>query len=390
MAFRSRPALGCCVRLVEVYYAAVILSVLAFALFIPADDFLYDASLVRILVVMAASPCALWLIERRARAARRFVIATTIVVMVATVADIAFGCASAFVLDHMGMPLFVAAAACYFCASVAVVGYFAWSAHVRRIFVEPLDRKGESGGFGAAVDKCAPDSSEGINSKGSAPGATDGASGVAGAWEDEVQQVGSFEKPFTWPWIRNLFLYYCIFSILGHWAEIAFCWLIVLGVFMGDYDFSHAQLWSQWLYPYPAHGIALVLIVLVLYPLKQWLLKMTGGRVVLALVLSFLANALVCTSIDFTTGITANADYSLWDYRDLPFNFMGQIVLQNSIVYSLAATLIVWVVYPLMARALHQARPYVVDAVFFALCGVYAFLEVLYFVHIGPAGLVLG
>jgi uncharacterized membrane protein len=108
------------------------------------------------------------------------------------------------------------------------------------------------------------------------------------------------------------------------------------------------------------------------------------------LIVSFLINMFACASIDFTTGITANADYHLWDYRGLPFNFMGQVLLQNTLVYSAAATFIVWVVYPLMAKALHRAPQSVVNGLFFGLVGFYAFLEVLYYVHLGPNGLVFG
>ncbi|MBP3866220.1 MAG: putative ABC transporter permease, partial [Eggerthellaceae bacterium] len=172
------------------------------------------------------------------------------------------------------------------------------------------------------------------------------------------------------------------FSLLGHWAEMLFCRLIVAGVFMGDYDPSNAMLWSQWLFPFTAEGAAAVAIVVILHPAARWLLKKTGGRVLPAVVLSFLLNAAVCTGIDFTTGMVANQDYSLWDYRALPFNFMGQVCLQNSMVYSIAATLIVWVFYPLMDTALRRAPRGVANAIAFGLIGMYLFLAMLYFVDI--------
>jgi len=161
-------------------------------------------------------------------------------------------------------------------------------------------------------------------------------------------------------------------------------------VVMGDYDFTHAQLWDWWLCPYPAEGLAMVLIAVLLAPFKEWLLKKFGGRIAPALIASFLVNMFVCAAIDFTTGITANADYSLWDYSDLPFNFMGQIVLQNTLVYSVAATFIVWVLYPLMAKALHRMNPRFANGMFFGLLAFYLFLELLYYVNFSPTGLVLG
>ena len=37
-------------------------------------------------------------------------------------------------------------------------------------------------------------------------------------------------------------------------------------------------------------------------------------------------------------------------YRRMPFNSMGQICLKNSMVYTIAATIIVWLVYPAVDR----------------------------------------
>ncbi|MBQ1449867.1 MAG: hypothetical protein IIZ12_02905, partial [Eggerthellaceae bacterium] len=133
---------------------------------------------------------------------------------------------------------------------------------------------------------------------------------------------------------------------------------------------------------FTAEGAAVVAIVVFLHPASRWLLKKTGNRVLPAVLLSFLLTALVCTSIDFTTGMIANQDYSLWDYRALPFNFMGQVCLQNSMVYSIAATLIVWGVYPLTDKLLRRSPRGVVNAIAFGLLGMYLFLAMLYFVDV--------
>ena len=347
----SRPKFGAFIRLVEVYFAVVILTILGYALLTPAAIFAYDITLVRIMVVMAAAARSLWLIEKRADTARRFIVISMSVVVVLSVLDIFFGGEYERIAQAVTLPVLISGGVLYFGGSLAIIAYFAFSPHAKEVFVVPLD----------GSDQPTSRSDENI-----------------------------YEKPFTWPWFRNIVIYYCSFSIFGHWAEIGFCWLIVLGVVMGDYDFSHAQLWDWWLCPYPAEGLAVVLIVVLLFPIKEWLSKKFGGRVAPTLVVSFLVNMLVCATIDFTTGITANANYELWDYSDLPFNFMGQIVLQNTLVYSAAATFIVWVVYPLMAKALHRAPQSVVNGIFFGLVGFYAFLEVLYYVHITPSGIVFG
>ncbi len=180
---------------------------------------------------------------------------------------------------------------------------------------------------------------------------------------------------------RNLVSLYAEYTIVGHWLEMAFCQLIRLGVVDGDYDRSNAMLWDWWLHPFPAEGIAGIMIALALTPLRDWLLKAFGGRVLPALVLSFLANQAVCTSIDYGTGMVANRNYELWDYRDMPFNFQGQICLQNSLVYTAAATAVAWIFYPLRDEWLRTVPADAANLGFFAFLPCYAFLSLIYFVE---------
>ena len=343
--------LGPAIRVIEVYFVLVMATVLGWALLMPAGDFKYDITLLRIMVVMAAAARSVWLIEKRVDITRKFVVITMSVVIVLSVIDMIFGGEYERVAALVSWPVLIAGGILYFGGSLAIVAYFAFSPEAKETFVEPPDLSTQP----------THNPSEDI-----------------------------YEKPFTWPWVRNIVIYYCVFSIVGHWAEIGFCWLIVLGVVMGDYDFSHAQLWDWWLCPYPAEGIAVVMIALLLFPFKEWVYKKTGGNFPLTLAISVLVNMLVCAAIDFTTGITANANFELWDYRNLPFNFMGQIVLQNTLVYSVAATFIVWVVYPLMAKWLHRMPPRYANGLFLGLVAFYVFLEVLYYVHVTPDGLVFG
>ena len=179
---------------------------------------------------------------------------------------------------------------------------------------------------------------------------------------------------------RNIGSMYAVYTIVGHWLEMLFCQLIRLGIVDGDYDRSNTMLWDWWLHPFPAEGIAGVLIAGALSPLREVLLKHFNGKIAPALVLSFLANQVVCTSIDYLTGMVANRNYELWDYRNMPFNFQGQICLQNSLVYTTAATFIAWVAYPARDRWLRRLPADVVNTACAALAPSYAFLCLTYFV----------
>lgn len=179
---------------------------------------------------------------------------------------------------------------------------------------------------------------------------------------------------------RNLVSLYATYTLVGHWAEMLFCQLIRLGIMGGEYDRSNKMLWDWWLHPFPAEGIAGVLIAGGLHPLHEFLLKRFNGKILPALALSYLATQAVCTSIDYLTGMVANRNYELWDYRDMPFNFQGQICLQNSTVYSVAATFITWIAYPARMNWLRKIPADIANTVFAAGLPCYLYMSLMYFV----------
>ena len=344
---KKRP-LGIRLRLVEVYYAVVLLVGLLYAAFInPAGDigFVYDLSMIRAIIQMATSVQAIWLIESRSREARNFCVVTTLACVALSAIDgIAFG-ANALVFERLGTYGSEAFVAVEYVLACLVIGFMALSTHVQAVLCRPLDMR---------------------------PG------GEGNSWD----ALRYRKRIRTWTFWRDTIMYFIVFSFLGHWAEILFCRLILAGVFMGGYDPTNAMLWDQWLFPFSAEGTALAMVVLFLHPLKQRISRRFDGRLLPTLLVSFLANAAVCTSIDFMTGMVANQNYELWDYRDMPFNFMGQVCLQNSLVYSIAATIIVWCVYPLMDRAIRRMPRAYADMLFLGLVGLYLFEAALHFVNL--------
>lgn len=153
------------------------------------------------------------------------------------------------------------------------------------------------------------------------------------------------------PFIRNLVVYYIVFSVLGHWMEMAMCQLIILKLVQGDYDPTNTMLWRDWLYPFPMEGTAVVIIALVLYPFFLWLKKkFVGKKQFFAYFISFLSGALLCTVIEFSMGLIVNDHYQLWDYRNNFCNIMGQVCLQNTLAFGVVAAIITWWVYPLLER----------------------------------------
>ncbi len=349
----TRESLGVGVRLCQLYYVLVLASALAYAVITAPADFAYDFSLVHGMATSALAAVTIWLFEKRYTSARSFGIGAAIAIAVLSAIDMFALGAFPVVAASLGVPLTIAALVAEYAGAAMLIAYLALSPNAKAVLSVHPDRN---------------------------PIAREG---------------HSFDAPLkqrvrTWVFWRDILMYFIVFSFMGHWAEMLFCYNIHLGVFMGDVDFSEVMLWHQWLFPYCAEGVAVVLIAVLLTPVKEALLKRFNGRLLPAVLLSIVVTAIVCTTIDFTCGMICNQNYEVWDYRALPFNFMGQVCLQNSTVYTIAATLILWVFYPLMDRSLRRMPRSVSDGLFFALLGIYAFSALLHFMFVGDVGLVVG
>ena len=46
----------------------------------------------------------------------------------------------------------------------------------------------------------------------------------------------NYYKPKTWAFWRDLIMIFCVFSVVGHWMEAAYCLPIKYGILPGIYD----------------------------------------------------------------------------------------------------------------------------------------------------------
>ena len=170
----------------------------------------------------------------------------------------------------------------------------------------------------------------------------------------EEEQLWDLKNPLFW---RNLVLYFCIFSVVGHWMEWSVCWLIRWGIVPGTYD-PNSGIWHDMLNPFFVYGAAFVVIGLLLFPIKNKLLHVFKGKVAPALLVSFIVNTLFCAAIELAMGLVLNTPpdpvtgkLPLWDYSNMAFNFMGQICLLNTSFFGIMATIMTWLVYPALEKA---------------------------------------
>ena len=194
--------------------------------------------------------------------------------------------------------------------------------------------------------------------------------------EVEAAAQDELKPSFTWPFVRNMLMYFSVFSFLGHWMEMGFCMLIRMGLVGGEYDPSNTMLWRDWFYPFPMHGTAVVLIGVALHPLWRWLVHKTNIAVGSAL--SFVFNGIACGTIEFVCGLMWNAELQNWDYTTMPFNIMGQVCLQNVVGFALAASIIAWMVYPWLERSIAKLPANAVNIAFVVIITVFLVAQTLY------------
>ncbi len=89
--------------------------------------------------------------------------------------------------------------------------------------------------------------------------------------------------------------------------------------------------------PYcPIYGCGIVIVVTILTPLKENLLLLFAGSVLLT------------TTLEFLTGYILEKAFhnKWWDYSDKPFNIKGYICLKFSILWGLACTFVMEILHP--------------------------------------------
>ena len=73
-----------------------------------------------------------------------------------------------------------------------------------------------------------------------------------------------------------------------------------------------------------------------------------------SLPLRLLAGAGTITSLEFLTGLLVNRTYAVWDYRNLPLNFQGQICLPYTLLWIPVSGGAMWL-HTLLDRKLDQS-----------------------------------
>ena len=184
----------------------------------------------------------------------------------------------------------------------------------------------------------------------------------------ENDQIGYF-APQTWQFWRALIVCFCVFSIVGHWLEIPYCFFMdrFFGIVADDY-----AVWTDpWYHPYWVYGFGAVFMTLLIEPLKEHFI-LSCRTLWGALAKSFVAVVLIALAMELVIGLLVNqpdaaGEYPYWDNSQLPLNILGQGWLVNDLVIGVMAILYLWVLYPAIDAWLRSLRPWVANTLCLAL-----------------------
>ena len=163
-------------------------------------------------------------------------------------------------------------------------------------------------------------------------------------------EIDNKEKTFVlakWKTVRfwqELFIYFCVFSIIGHYLEIV--WFM----------FRHITTGSPMRWPITPimliaipYGLGVAAIILLVIPLIK--------RYKLNLPKVFLLNVLVSGVIEYYCAviIVMTEGYNEhWNYTSRPLNINGFTCLEATIIFGVLATIFIYFIHPFCEKILHK------------------------------------
>ena len=163
----------------------------------------------------------------------------------------------------------------------------------------------------------------------------------------------SMQRLRDWRFWCDMVVYFCIFSVVGHWCEWGYC--LFNDHFFGIVD-PNSGVWNDINYPFFVYGVGVVVASIVLVPYRAMLIKwrQSGVR---AGIHFFIVSIFVAMGAELTQGFLQNqpdqyGNYPLWDNSQLPGNILGQAWIVNDVLIAVLLFFFVWIAYPTGSKLL--------------------------------------
>jgi uncharacterized membrane protein len=141
-------------------------------------------------------------------------------------------------------------------------------------------------------------------------------------------------KPHFW---RDMFLYFWIFSLIGHIVEIAWA---VFGMIFG-LTFTPVLSTIPIFAIAAPYGLGAVALLILVYPMVKYK-KISFGW-------SYWLSVMIATVIEFVSAVLLvifmGHNY-FWDYSDRFMNLFGFVCLGNSLLFGVISVMALWLLFP--------------------------------------------
>jgi len=158
----------------------------------------------------------------------------------------------------------------------------------------------------------------------------------------------------SWRFWRNSFLYFWVFSLLGHLLE--YPWYMLTNLVMG---------WERALPPFfvlaAPYGLGAVVLLWVVVPIIK--------RFKIGILPIFLLSVVVTTVVEFLSALVpylVRGYNPYWDYSGTFGNLFGWVCLPNSLIFGLMSIAFLYILFPLGEKVLGRIKEKPLDV--FAVC----------------------
>jgi len=175
-------------------------------------------------------------------------------------------------------------------------------------------------------------------------------------------------NPRSWHFWRDSFLYFWVFSLIGHLIE--YPWFAVLDL-VGA---GHPPMPPFFIIAAP-YGLGILGILWFVVPMMK--------KFKLGLIPTYLWSVFVTTAIEFVAAvvlIVVHGHNPYWDYSSQPANLFGCVLLSNSLMFGLLVVAFLYYIFPRTDRLLKKIKDKPLNVAAICLMVAYVVVQVYNFI----------
>ncbi len=128
----------------------------------------------------------------------------------------------------------------------------------------------------------------------------------------------------------DLFIYFIIYSVLGWFGEVGYCYLLTKKFTNRGFYYSPIV---------PLYGFGALLVYLLLSPFKD------------NIIIFFILSIFVTSTLEYFTALLMENLFHIkwWDYSNYKFNIKGRVCLLNSTLFGIGSVIFMYIIHPFIS-----------------------------------------